>query len=62
MELTYYSGTSFYITKHEWGEKMIQSLYNNLPLPAVPYNVEDVNICGPAHQYCSNMGFPNSGQ
>ena len=26
---------------------MIQSLHNNLPLPAGPYNTDDVNICGP---------------
>jgi len=45
MELTHYSGTSFYIKNQEWGEKMIQSF---LPLPAMPYNTEDVNTCGPS--------------
>jgi hypothetical protein len=48
MELTHYSGTSFYIKNPEWGEEMTQSLHNNLPVPAVPYNTEDVNICGPS--------------
>jgi len=47
MELTHYSGISFHIKSQEWGEKMIQSLHNNLTLPAVPYNTEDVDICGP---------------
>jgi hypothetical protein len=47
MELTHYSGISFYIKNLEWGVKNDTKSSQQLTLPDVPYNTEDVDICGP---------------